>query len=270
MTKNFFEYPKVSVIIATYKRTDSLEKAINSVKNQKYKNIELIVVDDNIDNCDSFEIVSRFSNLKYHHEGINKGGAAARNIGIRMATGDFVAFLDDDDLYFDDKIGFLVEKSFVYPLYDAYFGATVKSNENSESSVEESKLGICEIKEIKCLKKIHTNSSIIRRNVFNNIAFFEGLEKYQDTQLHIELVEKFKILYFSRPVSCWNVDSNSGRITSLNSYKDYVKSFRSFRKMIKYLEKKNISKGTLNNLKVSLARHALGLAYKYFRSKVNI
>ena len=95
---------KVSVIITTYKRADMLSRAINSVLNQTYKNIEVIVVDDNGNGSEyrlKTEIImnkySQIDNLKYIKHKENKNGSAARNTGIREATGDIICFLDDDD-----------------------------------------------------------------------------------------------------------------------------------------------------------------------------
>lgn len=103
--------PLVSVIIPTYKRSDFLLRAINSVLNQTYRNVEIIVVDDN-DGNDEFR-VSTEKNLQdfidnnqitYLKHSSNKGISSARNTGIKVATGDYIAFLDDDDSFFPNKI----------------------------------------------------------------------------------------------------------------------------------------------------------------------
>ena len=98
----------VSVIIPTYNRADTLERAIRSVKNQTYENIEILVVDDNANNQEAREkvekIVSKFKNVKLIQNKQNLGGGLARNEGIKNANGDFIAFLDDDDEYYPEKI----------------------------------------------------------------------------------------------------------------------------------------------------------------------
>lgn len=113
---NMCEQPLVSVIIPTYKRSDSLEMAIQSVLNQTYSQVEVIVVDDN--NPDSkwrnitekklkkYEGNPRVSYLK--HE-FNKNGSAARNTGWRFSKASFLCFLDDDDFYYKDKISTQME-----------------------------------------------------------------------------------------------------------------------------------------------------------------
>lgn len=103
--------PLVSVIITTYKRSDLLGKAIDSVLNQNYNNLEIIVVDDNNPESE-FRVKTQKKMQQYqvnpkvvyiqHTE--NKNGAAARNTGLKNANGKYVTYLDDDDTYRKDKI----------------------------------------------------------------------------------------------------------------------------------------------------------------------
>ncbi len=93
--------PLISVIIPTYNRYDFLLKAIESVKNQRYKNIEIIIIDDgSIDNTCR---LSTDKSLVYYRQE-NKGPAAARNKGVQIAKGEWIAFLDSDDLWHEKKL----------------------------------------------------------------------------------------------------------------------------------------------------------------------
>ena len=103
--------PLVSVIIPTYKSRGGLQKSINSVLSQTYRNIEILVIDDNDPNSDErkkteseMEIYSDNGNVIYIKHECNKNGAAARNTGIRASHGEFIAFLDDDDSWYPKKI----------------------------------------------------------------------------------------------------------------------------------------------------------------------
>lgn len=102
---------KVSVIVPTYKRSSFVCRAVDSILQQTYKNIEVIVVDDNVPNSDyrfetekKMQKYSGLGNVIYKKNNTNFGGALARNEGIKCATGDYVTFLDDDDIYLPDKI----------------------------------------------------------------------------------------------------------------------------------------------------------------------
>ena len=107
--------PTVSVIIPTYKRnTSTLSRAIESARRQSYKNIEIIIIDDNADKelskyrsdnvCLFNELFKKDSRIKLILNNTNLGGALSRNEGIKQAAGDYITFLDDDDYFLDDKI----------------------------------------------------------------------------------------------------------------------------------------------------------------------
>lgn len=101
----------VSVIIPTYKRATMLPRAICSVLNQTYKNVQVVVVDDNNPDTDfrikTSTIMEQFRNntrVKYIKHKKNMNGSVARNTGIKNADGDVIAFLDDDDFYYETKV----------------------------------------------------------------------------------------------------------------------------------------------------------------------
>lgn len=124
---------KVSVIIPTYKRSDYLIRAINSVLNQTYKNIEIIVVDDNgignefqIENEKKLSTYIDEKKITYIKHNINKNGAAARNSGLKVASGHFVTFLDDDDFFLKKRIELLVKELEDNKCFDAVYSSMVK------------------------------------------------------------------------------------------------------------------------------------------------
>lgn len=102
----------VSVIIPTYGRADALGKAIESVLDQTYKNIEVVVVDDNEPLSKARSITRDFmqkyvemnDRVKYLELERNVGGGQARNAGIAASAGELITFLDDDDFYLPNKV----------------------------------------------------------------------------------------------------------------------------------------------------------------------
>ncbi|MEE8380892.1 MAG: glycosyltransferase [Thermodesulfobacteriota bacterium] len=95
--------PKVSVIIPTYNRAHVLREAIDSVLSQKYSDLELLVVDDGSTDHTKEVVSSYTSKLNYIYQE-HKGVSAARNRGIKHTKGDYLAFLDSDDLWLPDKL----------------------------------------------------------------------------------------------------------------------------------------------------------------------
>jgi len=106
------ETPLVSVVVPTYDRPEKLRRAVETVRAQTYRPIELVVVDDHspepaADALEDLALDGVSLTLVRHEQ--NRGGNAARNTGIGESTGKFVAFLDDDDRWEPAKIQRQVE-----------------------------------------------------------------------------------------------------------------------------------------------------------------
>src|SRR3972149_7344928 len=101
--------PMVSVIVPTYNRPDMLGDCLDSINGQTYSNLEVLVVNDGGQEVE--EIISNSNkggNVRYIKHLANRGLAAARKSGIRAAEGKYIAYLDDDDIYYPDHIETLV------------------------------------------------------------------------------------------------------------------------------------------------------------------
>lgn len=105
--------PLVSVVVATYKRDEILKRALFSLAQQTYKSFEIILVDDNANeewNLRVNKIVDDFKTefpeilLKYIINNPNMGSAKTRNIGIDASSGEYITFLDDDDVYLPENL----------------------------------------------------------------------------------------------------------------------------------------------------------------------
>ena len=119
---------KVSVAIPTYNRAHYICETIDSVLVQTYKDYEIIVVDDgSTDN--TREILKRYGGkIKYFYQA-NQGQASAWNYAVSQSSGEYIAFLDDDDLWFPEKLerqvevldknpdlGFVCSESYVFSI----------------------------------------------------------------------------------------------------------------------------------------------------------
>ena len=114
--------PLVSVIITTFNRFHLLQEAIQSVRDQTYPNIEIIVVND----CSTesgYELLKDYENVRFLHlqknmrevYNVKAAQGATRNAGLQVARGDFICFLDDDDLFLPQKIEIQVSEMFKNP-----------------------------------------------------------------------------------------------------------------------------------------------------------
>lgn len=178
------EYPLVTVIIATYRRQDSLRKAIESVKNQTYKNIEIIVVDDNGDfkwSKEVVEVLGDYNNVKYIRNSKNLGSAKSRNIGIKAANGKYITFLDDDDIYLPYK----VENQLISMMeVNADYGITdLMIFDENEKLIEIRKRGYVESMELSALMRYHilyhmtgTDTFMFKTEYIKKIGGFKGID----------------------------------------------------------------------------------------------
>lgn len=105
----------ITVITPTYKRHQYIKNAVDSVLSQTYEDFELIVVDDNPVNSEERTLTEKVMNgitdprVVYIQNKENLGGAGSRNKAIDMAKGEYIAFLDDDDMYLPDRLKVQVE-----------------------------------------------------------------------------------------------------------------------------------------------------------------
>ena len=122
---------KVSVVVATYHREETLKNALKSLAEQSYAEIEIVLVDDNADESwnqkvsiivESFQKEFPSRQLLYIPNEVNLGSAKTRNRGIENASGKYITFLDDDDEYLTNKIEnqvrFMQEKQLDYCVTD--------------------------------------------------------------------------------------------------------------------------------------------------------
>lgn len=135
---------KVSVIVRTHKRPEVLRRTLQCLRHQIYSYLEIIVVEDGQPTAQAM-IEKDFAdlNIKYHATMENVGRGKAGNIGIEMATGKFVCFLDDDDYYYADFVSTFLHYFDIHPEADLIisggmaYKTTVLSTDPYEFTVEE-------------------------------------------------------------------------------------------------------------------------------------
>ncbi|MBQ4858412.1 glycosyltransferase family 2 protein [Pseudoalteromonas sp. MMG007] len=225
--------PLVSVVIPTLNRTTMLTRAIDSVCQQTYKNIEIIVIDDCSDAPVKLDNLSSKTPIHISRNEKRLGGGASRNKGAKLAKGQYIAFLDDDDHYLTDKIEFLLAKLLAQPNLVAVFGHVKGSGNKPKHLVDNTY-----INSFHAIGGLHTNGSLIKKRAFDDIMFLETLPKYQDTQLHMELIKTNKTKYFEHTVALWNKDHGEGQITDLKSVKQHIKGLKAFYLLEEYINSK--------------------------------
>jgi glycosyltransferase involved in cell wall biosynthesis len=188
--------PLVSVIIPTYGRPNLLLRAIDSVLNQSYNNLEIIVVDDN--NPDSFErqetitVLEKYLELKkiiYIKLEKNSGGAIARNKGFEVSTGKLICFLDDDDELLPNKVELQVNKFIETNFKLSVVGgfANILDAEGNLKRIEKNEVN-GDVFKIQLSSNVCTTSiAMINKEVFIKSGGFSNVPSSQEHTLFIKI-----------------------------------------------------------------------------------
>lgn len=237
----------VTVIIPTYKRANNIEQAINSVLNQTYQDLEVIVVDDNnpdtIYREEMIKTMEKYSNIpkvKYLKHEKNKNGAAARNTGIKEAKGDYITFLDDDDYFLPDRLKILVETLEKEKKYNGAYTETVLVKRGKIVSGSNAKKS-GNLKKDLLLNRFSfgTGSNMFfRANALKEInGFDEKFLRHQDIECMIRFLRKNEIIGVEKVlvIKCQDDRSNEPDFYKYKKIKEVY--FESFKEDILELEK---------------------------------
>ena len=191
----------VSVIIPTYNRANLIGKAIKSVLNQTYKDLEVIVVDDgSTDNTE--EIVKSFTDFKIHYicHKHNRGASAARNTGIKASRGEYIAFLDSDDEWLTEKLDkqmkiFVSESSEVGVVYTGDYYVDGKDKKIKKVHIPRKEGYIYE--ELLAGNYVGTPSALlVKKECFTKIGVFdEDLSGCEDYDMWFRIAKYYKFRY---------------------------------------------------------------------------
>ena len=197
----------VSVIIPVYNGEKFIKDAINSVIEQTYDEIEIIVVDDgSYDN--TMEIVRSFGNVRYFYRE-NKGVSASRNFGMSVAKGRYIAFLDADDLYTPDKIKKQAELLECNTDIDVVYndckvvGKDLKViNILKGEYVLENQADFTAALLFRQIVPVPASIMIRKKCISGGIAYDERYTNAEDYDFIIKLAEGHKFFYLPEPFRC--------------------------------------------------------------------
>lgn len=240
----------ISVIIPTYSRPQNLIRAIKSVLSQTYKDIEIIVVDDNgvgspeqiyTENLVKTYIDKKLISYVAHKKNLN--GAAARNTGFRHSHGDYIAFLDDDDEFMPNKIELQLNQlqALNNDWGGCYCDTEVVSLKNNTSIVYPCMMsGDLTVGMLMETIFFNTSTLLIRRKVMEELnGFNEKYKRHQDWEFLLRFFRKYKIklTYSGVPLLKRYTDDSTPfakinarniyrlKKTFLNEFKDDIKRY---------------------------------------------
>lgn len=189
----------ISVIIPTFNRASTIKRSIESVLNQTYKELEVIVIDDN-SNDNTREIVENISDsrLRYIRHDKNYGANVARNTGVNNAKGSLIAFQDSDDEWLENKLEIQLKEMEIHNA-DIVSCAINKFIGEEKSIIpnriiEDSKIE----KEILYGNFISGQTILGKKECFLKESFDNKLPRLQEWELVIRLSKRYKIHFVNK------------------------------------------------------------------------
>ena len=189
--------PLVSVIIPVYNRNELLQRAINSVLKQTYRQFELLIIDDG----SSIDISIPKDPRVYYIYQQHKGVSSARNLGIILSSGDFIAFLDSDDEWYRKKLAICIDHFKAHPecnilhtnekwIKNGHFINEKKKHKKTGGDIFKRSLDLC---------LVSPSTVIMRGSVFKKYGLFRtDLPVAEDYDLWLRIAAREQFCYIDR------------------------------------------------------------------------
>ena len=202
----------VSVVIPTYNRYHLLKRAIQSVLNQTFQDIEIIVVDDgSTDGTQDLFVypVNENPKIRYLRQNVNCGAQATRNAGIRKAKGDWIAFLDSDDEWLPEKL----EKQIALATHEQLPVVHCECYVQNGNIDDRRLFGVPPYAgEIYSLVLSHPGPMfqglLVKKKCFEFIGLLdEDIQSYQEWDTAIRLAKNYRFGFIAEPLFVYHIDT---------------------------------------------------------------
>lgn len=234
----------VSIIIPLFNKQNAIKRAVYSALSQTYADIEVVIVDDGSTDNSCVE-VSQINDARVkliHQE--NKGVSNARNMGIKYAQGEWILFLDADDLLLPNCVSSLLK---AYQRYKTpiVVGRTYiydqKANVRPFNLNGSSGLVKNIFKDIFFEKLyVRMGNSIFKKNIFESFAFDEKLTRYEDFELFFKLFRNFSLSATKDYVNFYTYDYSELALSFKKFDKDFISKIK-LSSCVNFWEKMNLS-----------------------------
>lgn len=260
--------PLVSIIVPVYNVENYLRKCLDSIINQTYQNIEIILVDDGSKDssgkiCDKY--AKKDSRIKVIHKG-NGGVSSARNNGLSIAKGEWLLFVDADDFLPEDAIGFYVKVVETEDV-DMVLGSYVECDEEGSIIKFDQKQFEQQMSILECLRLFYKSDTtlfqgyiwnrLMRRSIIlaNNLKFNESVYFKEDGLFAVQYMVNCSrpCFYSSVVVYHYYIHSNSSmREYNSNFSQKYLTNLDARILCLKSIEQKYEDKDIINKAKYSI------------------
>ena len=229
----------VSIIMPYYKKEFYVDQSINSILNQTYKNFEIILINDDVENknfIDKYGKLDRRIKLVYNDK--NLGAGLSRNKGITISKGEYIAFCDCDDLWRENKLELQLNfmkkfnLSFSFTSYDI-----IDANNNFIKNRKAPEF--IDFKRLRNSCDIGLSTVMIKKNIFDNAEYqFANLKTKEDYVLWMKLAkDKITIKSLNKNLTSWRKSKNS---LSSSPIQKLIDGYRVYRIYLKYSRLKSL------------------------------
>jgi len=228
----------VSVIIPTHNRNHLLNRAIQSVQNQTFKDYEIVVVDDT---WETIKISNDYPTVRFLHIPETPYPAISRNMGIKVSTGKYIAFLDDDDIWYPEK---LQKQTDILENFPEIGLVCSNGNVGKDLYIKRNVTPKFDMLPQEIMGDfVVTSSCIIRRDLLEKTGLYNPLPLCEDYDFSMRFAAVTQIYYDPEPLFEYTVSENSIQKRNRGSFVNYHKNVIIVMKNLqKFLEMNNLEK----------------------------
>ena len=202
----------ISIVIPLYNKEQYIGACLNSVLSQTYKDFELIVVNDGSSD-NSVDIVNMIRDERVQLLSKNNGGpASARNLGVKEAKGEWVVFLDADDIFLPFALEYFIELISKHPGY-SYYCCNYMLKTNNETTLFSKGRFEGEVPNnfyFEFTERLtdRPGSAIYKRDILLNNPFNDRIRRYEDSEVQYRLLNNYRVYQSWIPVMITNRDAS--------------------------------------------------------------
>ena len=211
-----------------YRKEIFVKDSVKSILNQSYKNFEIILINDDVENKDFIKTISNLDNrIKLLHNKKNLGAGESRNRAIRFTKGDYIAFCDCDDLWKENKLEFQLNYMKQFDLNFSYTSYDIVDEDNNIINIRKAPSDINFIKLRKSCD-IGLSTVIIKKNILENNKYqFASLKTKEDYVLWLKLaLNGIEMKGIKQSLASWRKNKNSLSSSTIQKFIDGYKVYK--------------------------------------------
>tara|TARA_B110000971_G_scaffold22588_1_gene20414 strand:+ start:950 stop:1690 length:741 start_codon:yes stop_codon:yes gene_type:complete len=220
--------PLVSIIMPYYKKEPYIENTIQSILNQSHTNFEILLINDDVENKNFIKAISNLDQrIKLIHNDKNLGAGPSRNKGIKLSSGEYIAFCDCDDLWKKNKLEFQLNFMQQYNINFSFTSYDIIDQNNNFIKIRKAPNYVDFLK-LRSSCDIGLSTVIIKNRIFDNNKYqFANLKTKEDYVLWMSLaLDGVKMKGLSQSLTSWRKSRNSLSSSTTQKLMDGYRVYR--------------------------------------------